>query len=432
MGRLFAALIAGAIGCALAGAAFAQAPEPQLKAGKPVQWWFAYKFWVQDLPSHSGDKPDDCAFGGKINNGSFSQRYVVASSTDPTLHDGPGLIGKGDNDPLGATFGPIFNGDYFYVVWNDQFYGSPAINRTNCPQTGPKDENNCMSPWGHAKGMLAWSPAGDGVVIQVTTPDWPGSASASHPRAKSKFAKGAGNTLGCVVNNNVIYGQHFFALKLSQADVKQVLRALDRASVVTTTHSPQVVDTKVGSTGLPADVQTLVDTLERAHPSKATAPFDVTLGSGVRLIAKPSDFNAPPWQFVSWRLGAADLRVATWNNSPTIGSTYDEKAVTCWPPGYLTAGKVPHLGRVESAATGKWGTTTLHMQASENHGKFGVSRNPGETLSVFGDLNQSGGLKTACANAQNGRGGLFFVVDDAKLADSLRTLLSGTSVPYTQ
>jgi hypothetical protein len=431
MRRVLAALaLASLCNLSSAGASQAASPEPLVKSGAPATWWFAYKFWVQDIASSAGDPPADCKFGGSINPGGFSQRYVVASSNDPLLKDGPGLIGKGDNDPLGATFGAIFHGDFNYVVWNDQFYGSPVFHHPQCSTSDR--QNNCMSPWGHAKGMMAWNTAGDGVVIQVTTPDWPGSASQNHPRVvSSTYPKGKGNTLGCVANNNVIYAQHFFALKLSADDVKQVLRALDRASVATLTNSAQLVGTTAGGTNLPADVQQLVDKLQKTHPSTATAPFDVTLSSGVRLIAKPSDFNAPPWQFVSWRLGAADLRVATWNNPPTIPSTYDEKKVGCWPAAYRSAGQVPHIGRVESATTGRWGPTTLHLRSSQNHGKFGVSRDAGGTLSIFGDLNQSGNLTGSCGLGQNGRGGLFFVVDDAQLATSIRSLLDGDSEPYT-
>lgn len=68
---------------------------------------------------------------------------------------------------VGATFNEVYNGDYSYVVWNDQFYAHPKL---DCASTN----GNCSSPWGHSKGMLAWDASGDGLVLQVSTPSWPG------------------------------------------------------------------------------------------------------------------------------------------------------------------------------------------------------------------------------------------------------------------
>src|SRR5450432_3360190 len=84
----------------------------------------------------------------------------------------------------------------------------------------------CGGPWAHSKGMVAWNDAGQGFLVQVTTPDWPGSGSPEHERSR-------GNTLGCTKDNNVGYSQSFFALKLSNSDLKIVLKALAIASVAT-------------------------------------------------------------------------------------------------------------------------------------------------------------------------------------------------------
>src|SRR5204863_8132467 len=120
-------------------------------------------------------------------------------------------------DPVGATFDGVYNDGFFYVIWNDQFYGDPAI--AGCT-------NSCSSPWGHSKGMLAWNDAGDGFVMQVSTPSWPAAGSKLSPR------KTDGNTLGCVTDDDVKVSQHFFALKLTKDDVVKVLKALKNASVV--------------------------------------------------------------------------------------------------------------------------------------------------------------------------------------------------------
>src|SRR6185437_14492846 len=101
--------------------------------------------------------------------------------------------------------------------------------------------------WGHSKGMLVWGDSGDGLVLQVSTPSWPAAASHDRPR-------GAGdNTLGCVLNNNVKFSQHFFALALTHDDVLALLRALANSSVVTDPSDPQIV-----SSGGPMDIQALV------------------------------------------------------------------------------------------------------------------------------------------------------------------------------
>src|SRR5271167_5276619 len=95
---------------------------------------------------------------------------------------------------------------------------------------------SCGAPWGHSKGMLAWNDAGDGLVMQVSTPSWPAAGSATFPR------KTDGNTLGCVKDNDVQVSQHFFALRLTKDDLVKVLMALNNASIVTDPKNPQLVN----------------------------------------------------------------------------------------------------------------------------------------------------------------------------------------------
>ena len=83
--------------------------------------------------------------------------------------------------------------------------------------------------------MLAWNDAGEGVVMQVSTPSWPASGSKKFPR------KSDGNTLGCVKDDDVEVSQHFFSLKLTKDDTVKVLQALENASVVTDPANPQIV-----------------------------------------------------------------------------------------------------------------------------------------------------------------------------------------------
>lgn len=385
--------------------ASASAPAP-IADGAPTDWFFAFKMNAKIFPSGGSDKRD-CPFGGSpvaYSSGGFSQQYAYATKTHPALHAGTGLIGTGV-DPLGATFGQVWNGRYYYVVWNDQFYRHPAI--SGCT-------DSCGAPWGHSKGILAWNEAGEGMVLQVTTPSWPGAASAANPRV------GDGNTLGCVTDNDVKVSQHFFALRLSEKDVEQVLAALANASVVSNTQDPSLV-----RSGGPAPIVAAVARL--GHKSASTSVLDTTLSSGVRLISKPSALHVPPWQLVSARLNGVPLRTATWWTAPAIPATDSSTKIACWD---ATLGRP---GPVAIATTGTWNGKAIGLQggpsADRNHGKIGVSTAGDHPYAIFGDMNQQGALGPAakCGSSQNGRGGLFFVVEDRALHDSVAALITGDS-----
>jgi len=83
-------------------------------------------------------------------------------------------------------------------------------------------------------------------------------------------------------------------------------------------------------------------------------------------------------------------------------------------------------GRVEIATTGQWEGKELGLEggprAGANHAKIGVSLSGDRHYAIFGDMNQEGALSGNCSAAQNGRGGLFFVVDNQALYDSVTGL----------
>ena len=335
-------------------------------------------------------------FGGTVQSYEFSQQFAFASSVDHDLQAGAGCAGDTTNDPVGATFDEVYNGKFFYVVWNDQFKGDPM-----------NDED---APKGHSKGALAWNEDGNGFVLQVSTPSWPGSGSSANPRKKD------GNTLGCVKDDDVLVSQHFFALKLDKDDVVLVLKALENASVATDPAKPQIVNN-----GGPADIQALVKVLGKVSKSK-TATKD-KLSSGVVLISKPSGLHVPPWQMVSAMLGGEPLRAATWWDAPKIPTTTATTEVGCWDP---SLGKP---GAVEIALQGTWAGKAIGFEGiaapTGNHAKVGVSTGA-HSYSIFGDMNQQGSLSGPnCASSQNGRGGLFYVVDDVQLFTGVRDLIQG-------
>jgi len=403
---LFAALAAASL--ALAVQADPTAPVPLLKSGEPVDWWFMFKLNAASFPGCGGNEARVCPFGGTPHDyDHFGQQFVYASSADHTLQKGSGCAGESVNDPLGATFDEIYNGTFHYVLWNDQFFDDPRI--AGC-------KKSCGGSWGHSKGMLAWNDAGDGVVLQVTTPSWPAAGSTLHPRTRD------GNTLGCVNDNDVLVSQHFFALKLTKDDVVMVVQALSNASVVTAADQVQIVNN-----GGPSDISALVATLGKR--TNSTAVYQATLSSGVVLISKPSHLHVPPWQMVSALLGGADLRTATWWMSPQIYSTTATTHIACW------SRTLDKPGAVAIATTGSWDGVSFNLtgggSADHNHAKIGVSTSGPAHYSIFGDMNQQGTAVAGrrCSSSQNGRGGLFYVIDDATLEASVAGLIAGGTAP---
>ena len=374
------------------------APTPLLSNGSPVDWFFVFKFNTASFPECSGGDQRVCLFGGtKQDYGKFSQQFAYASNTSPTLQDGGVCVGDTTTDPVGATFAEVYNGHLYYVVWNDQFYGDPLATKAE--------------PAGHSKGMLAWDNNGNGLVLQVSTPSWPGSGSAHSPRQTD------GNTLGCVKDNDVKVSQHFFGLKLNKDDVVQVLKALENSSGVTDPSKLEIVNN-----GGPPDIQALAAGLGKI--SKSTTVTKVALSSRALLISKPSDLPVPPWQMVSALLGGEPLRVASWWTKPEIPSTTESTTIGCWDQ---SLGKP---GAVEIATSGFWEGKTIGLQGMDepqgNHAKVGVSTGTHPYV-ILGDMNQQGSIDGDCKSSQNGRGGLFYVLDDPKLYASVSGLLKGDS-----
>jgi Deoxyribonuclease II len=415
----YAAMLIGLVGlagclCPMARAVAEAAPQPLLAEGKPVDWWFVFKF--NSAKTFAGCGKDvakrTCPFGGTVQaKPAFGQQFVSASSTADVLAKGKGCVGATDDDPVGATFEQVYNGSFFYVIWNDQFYRDPPV--AACKG------DSCGGPWGHSKGLLAWNDAGDGFVMQVSTPGWPRSGSKKfgdrHPNK--------GNTLGCVSSsNNLRASQHFFALKLNKENLLKVLGALQNASVVTDPTKAQIV-----KNGGPPEVRKLVDAL--GTKSKSAEIKKEMLSPDIMLISKPSKLEVPPWQMVSAVLDGATERAATWWLKPWIPTTTKAQAIKCWNQAVdkgLVAGVDKKPGPVAIALTGEWDGQEIGLAAPNNHAKIGVSTAGGNHYAIFGDLNQQGVLAPpGCDSSQNGRGGLFFVVNNKKLFDSVTGLIEG-------
>ena len=442
MRALLIAVLFGSLGTATGQAA---SPSPLIAADRPAQWMFVYKLNAAAFPGCKNQQARSCTFGGTgashtrygtDANPDFGLQYVFASDSSPALTEGDGCLGEATSDPIGATFSQIYNGGLHYVVWNDQFYSDPPIPASTgfgaCiskpGSNGKMSSGNCDKPWGHSKGILAWDDQGEGVLLQVSTPSWPAAGSSTHPRAM-------GNTLGCVDNDNdVRVAQHFFSLKLSKADTLEVLRALGTAAVATDPANPQVVNN-----GGPDEIVHAVERL--GSPVKGTAATHAHLGNGaVDLIAKPPGLLVAPWQLASAELGGIDLLAATWwtpNNDPLPDTEVNSAdKIECWD--YQ---RYPRVGAVKIAKQGHLGARQFSLTQPINesgnpaptgkdgsHAKVGVSLSGTNNYVVFSDLNQDGALARdptkGCRPSQNSRGGLFFVIDNKTLHDSLKSLIS--------
>lgn len=431
-------------------------PTPLLKAGVPLDWWFIFKFNAAEEPEPSLPTGSDGVFdkpGWKdpsyeTRPRKHSQHFVGASSETPELRHMKGYLGTSRDDPLGATFAQVYDGDTYYVLWNDQFYDDPKATQ--------------LEPWGHSKGMLAWNEDGEGFVLQVSTPSWPASGNHRFPRQTD------GNTLGYIRDDDVEVSQHFFATRLTKDDLLMVLRAMKNADVVTGVSTakdwkarPRVKENgkpldpplpdalppppdprQLVNNGGPKDVQAAVKRLldpPEDDEQERQACLVQTLSNGMKLVSKNARYAVPPWQLVSAVLGGVDLRVASWWSEPGIFSTSREHPTPgCWHPDLGTP------GAVEIALTGDWKgperTEPLGFRGipspDGNHAKVGVSTGKGVNLAIFGDMNQMGAWcpdgyepGQTCDVHQNGRGGMFYAVENADLCSSVRRLLKGDSVP---
>ena len=90
------------------------------------------------------------------------------------------------------------------------------------------------------------------------------------------------------------------------------------------------------------------------------------------------------------------------------------------------ASRLKKPGAVAIAKTGTWDEQEINLTAPSNHAKIGTAVAGGKNYAIFGDMNQQGALAPpGCDKSQNGRGGLFFAVQDNKLFESVKELIAG-------
>ena len=114
-----------------------------------------------------------------------------------------------------------------------------------------------------------------------------------------------------------------------------------------------------------------------------------------------------------------------------IHITTDSTTIACWNDAFGTP------GRAEIATTEQWAGRSFGLTGGAgpnfNHAKIGVSLSADQHYAIFGDVNQQGSTSgPKCSSSQNGRGGLFYVVDDAELSATVEGLISGCTAPTGQ
>jgi hypothetical protein len=90
-------------------------------------------------------------------------------------------------------------------------------------------------------------------------------------------------------------------------------------------------------------------------------------------------------------------------------------------------------GDVVIALDGRWDGHEIKLIGGSSHAKVGVTTSGSKHYVIFGDLNQQGSInpvKGACHHSQNGRGGMFFVVEDEKLFKTVGEMLEGKNEPF--
>ena len=377
----------------------------------------------------------------------WSLQYLIATDKEPKLKKGVGCLGMTNEDPLGSTFNQIYNNNCNYLIYNDQFYSDPI--------SGP-DIVAFGTGYAHAKGMLAWDNNGDGIWLQVTTPNWPKCGS-------KKFATSwDGNTLGCGLDNNIEASQHFFCICINKIDVINILNGYIQTFIITDNSKPQLVYLLKNC---PREIKKLVDQLQipefiktwdsscpKNYPKGSRKPPQINkkylnmnlqgvgnIFKDIKVVFKPSKLRVPPWQYMSTMLNSVDIYSATWWQPPAIPSTPRNIKPDCPDWQSFFGDKLP--GEVSIVKTGKWENIKFSLTASEisnkNHAKFGVGKI--DDICIFSDINQQGAVRcgsgiytckntappespTCCATGQNYRGGAWIILPNKILANSLREL----------
>lgn len=264
------------------------------------------------------------------------------------------------------------------------------------------------------------------------------------------------------LDNNARFAQSFFGSTLSASTMLDMAPALARARLCgagTNTckngTAGHIVDFNCASEHTRGSDWSILDTAFSGTSTKedSTSLSVTTAGAkptALELVVKAEQNEVPPWLHVAHTLGA-DLAVASWvegsYGSGSICAGDDYSGATnqmCLADDALALALDPSTGgasqSVENALAATftingtrrswalWGDLTSD---TASHAKYAVESSavePGASSAgyvVSGDMNQQGfPCSTSCSGSQNGRGGLFFGVQDAELQASVQDLFT--------
>ena len=326
---------------------------------------------------------------------------------------------------------------------SDDDCSSGTCDQISCDSRAlPHFNNGCGSPWGHSKGAFAFEEGSLGFFLQGTTPNWP------DPSQGDTFAP-----LGCQLDNNVYLSQSFLGVTLASDDFTTIAPVLEKARLCSSGSlscrngsSGHMVDFNCTSEATRGEDWSILNTAFAATstmdmPSEGlniTAPG----GSTLRLFSHSAAYENPPWLLVANDLGV-DLGVASWwdfnYGQATLCSGDDYSNATenyCLINNELGLALNTQGGAAQSVenaiaasfmvggadrAWALWG----EFSGIASHAKFGVAGDQTSHWVVSGDQNSQGfDCSSACNGSQQGRGGLFFAVQDEALHESLYDLLA--------
>lgn len=279
------------------------------EAGKPVDWWFAYK-----VPKLTKDAESDSATG---------YEYAYFDPSYPELVQSPHLL-TDEAGAVKATLAALFSDpDAGWILYNDE----------RPPDVGGADSGAD----GHTKGILGFDvTSGTGLWLLHSWPKYPDAVPA--PTAMP----------------TPIYGQTFLCLSLNLATLEQI------AAQMVDHQVPQVYNSRMPD-ALPqtSPLRTLAAPLD-PNPAGDSNVIDCKTVGGMpfKVIAKNRGWGRDFWNDLVGPTLGADMDVETWIRGkipPTLDSdgihkTFDVKYVDLAPLG------IPFTWP-ETHDHAKWGVT---------------------------------------------------------------------------
>lgn len=389
----------------------------------------------------------DCQAGW--GNASFRNNggcYLYADSNNPQLRYYAD-IGFG---PLGSRQSPLYHTlkqmdqAASRVYWNDQYQAVAAAAYEGKEAFA---QNGCFGPLAHSKGAAAFDAQG-GFVLNTSTPDFP-----------DPSADGAGedafSPLGCQLDDNLMVGQHVFAIHLDPANMKKLAQAMAGfgGGSFCGPGSTSCQDRLKGKCAQQAgqDWSVALHGTQPAHTPKYQAAgsgyvsLSTVGGMEIRAIIKSPLDAFEPWSFVANAL-ASDLTVSSWWQSPSLtptvcaGDRYAQGSVNmCQYPGNVdAAGRLLYsVENVIAASLKSLGYDHAWFMLGgpspiNNHSKWAIATPKSgaaqEKWVVAGSMNRDGYPESApasspCSSGQGGRSGDFYAFQSPQLWQSLADLV---------